>query len=685
MLTLLLAMVMTQKPIGPLPTKNQLDWHKRQYYAFVHFGPNTFTGNEWGKGTEDPNIFNPTELDCRQWCRVFKAAGMSGVIITAKHHDGFVLWQSKLTKHGVMSSKWRDGKGDVLKDLSAACREYGLWMGVYLSPWDINHPTYGTPAYNDTFVGMLKEVLTNYGDIKEVWFDGANGEGPNGKKQVYDWPRFEATVHKYAPNAVIFGDAGDVRWVGNESGFVGETNWNFMPAGHWPGDQSIYQFLNTGDPNGDKYSPGECDVSIRPGWFWRASENSKVKTLDQLKDIYYGSIGHGGNMLLNVPANEEGLISQEDIDSLMKFRRWRDETFTDDLALTARATATSGLTNGHGTYKGFPANHKYWSATDNKKQAAFALNWMSPQTFDHVVLGEYLTLGQRIAKFSIECNGTTVAEGTTVGYKRVLRFPTVTTNKMRVVIESSRAAPTLAKVSVYLGLPGVAISGGSASFIGEQKIVLSSDNHEAHIHYTLDGSTPTASSVLYRGPITIDKTTTVKAIAVYQGRKSFEPAVQTFTHYSRSDLWHSIVFVRQPDPGIAYTYIEQGWQTLDQMKNAKTTATGVSTKGLDIGQRKRDEHFGFSFNGVFTAQKDGIYTFFLTSDDGSRLYIDGKRVIDNDGLHGMETKDGVAPLQQGYHQIRVEYFNATGGMGLKLEMQGPGIDRHEMTSEEFRH
>ena len=248
------------QPFLPIPSKRQLAWQKLDYYAFVHFGPNTFTGEEWGDGREDPNVFNPTKLDCKQWARTFKDAGMKMVIITAKHHDGFCLWPSKFSEHTVAKSKWRDGKGDVLKELSAACKEYGLKFGVYLSPWDRNHPDYGTTKYNEVFKSMLQEVLTQYGDVHEVWFDGANGEGPNGKRQVYDWQGFIDTVRKHAPKAAIFSDVGpDIRWVGNENGFAGETNWSFLNTdGHQPGSNPpTIKELNEGDIKGDKWIPAE--------------------------------------------------------------------------------------------------------------------------------------------------------------------------------------------------------------------------------------------------------------------------------------------------------------------------------------------------------------------------------------------------------------------------------------------
>src|ERR1044071_3555733 len=272
-------------PIPPVPSASQLAWQQMEYYAFVHFGMNTFTDHEWGEGRADPSIFSPTALDCRQWARVVRDGGMKGIIITAKHHDGFCLWPSNTTTYSVRGSKWRDGKGDVLKELSEACREYGLKFGVYISPWDRNHPKYGTPGYNDVFVNMMKELFTNYGPIWELWWDGANGEGSNGKKQVYDWDRFKKTVKQLSPNTVVFSDVGpDIRWCGNEKGIAGETNWNLLDTvGFTPGAGAPpTDTLNRGNVNGHAWIPAECDVSIRPGWFYHNEEDGKVKTPEQL-------------------------------------------------------------------------------------------------------------------------------------------------------------------------------------------------------------------------------------------------------------------------------------------------------------------------------------------------------------------------------------------------------------------
>jgi len=442
-------------PLAPVPTRRQLDWQKLGQYAFVHFGPNTFTGNEWGHGTEAESVFNPKNLDCRQWVRTFKKAGLTGVMITAKHHDGFCLWPSQLSKHTVAQSPWRDGKGDVLKDLSEACRAEGMKFGVYLSPWDRNHPSYGTPEYNKVFEGMLREVLTHYGPVFEVWFDGANGEGPNGKKQVYDWPGFVSVVRQCQPHAVIFSDAGpDIRWVGNEEGHSAPTCWSTIDRERYHPGTPYYTELTEGKEGGTDWVPAECDVSIRPGWFYKTSEDSKIKTTDHLVRLWEQSVGHNANLILNVPASTDGVISQFDVDAL---DRWHDElkaTYGHDLAKGAHATAD--VERGHGFEASRVTDGRdttYWAAPDHENHGVLTLELSQPATFDRVELREPIELGQRIAAFRIEVDSgsgwTELAKGTTVGNRRIIPVPATTSAKVRVTILDSRACPAISTFALY--------------------------------------------------------------------------------------------------------------------------------------------------------------------------------------------------------------------------------------------
>ncbi|HTS42885.1 MAG TPA: alpha-L-fucosidase [Puia sp.] len=441
---------------GPLPSSRQLQWQEMEFYLFAHFGPNTFTDLEWGKGTEHEEVFNPEKLDCRQWCRIAKAAGAKGIIITAKHHDGFCLWPSKYSTHTVRESKWRNGKGDVLKELAEACKEYGLKFGVYLSPWDRNHPKYGTPEYNEVYVNMMKEIVHRYGPLFEFWWDGANGEGPNGKKQVYDFHLFEQTMRAIAPYTVVFSDIGpDIRWVGNEKGIAGDPNWALLDtagftrgAGAPPTDT-----LNHGNVYGKNWIPAECDVSIRPGWFYHQSEDEKVKTPEQLFDLYLKSVGRGASLLLNVPPDRNGLISPQDSAALMGFKKMRDQNFKTSLinknAIITMQKPTKNLQaltdNDSKTYVSFGNDYK-----NNYIEIAF----YKPTSLNCIVLGEPITLGQRIGNFSITMFN---ADGIpfqirkrTIGRKRIVTFPTQTAQRMRITVEEAKDTPLISEIAAYL-------------------------------------------------------------------------------------------------------------------------------------------------------------------------------------------------------------------------------------------
>jgi alpha-L-fucosidase len=434
----------TKSSNNPVPTKQQLAWHEMEFYLFTHFGPNTFTDKEWGEGTEPEDIFNPTNLDCRQWCRVAKAAGAKGIIITAKHHDGFCLWPSKYSTHTVRESKWKNGKGDVLKELSQACKEYGLKFGVYISPWDRNHPKYGTPEYNDVFVNMMKEIFTNYGPIWELWWDGANGEGPNGKKQVYDWDRFKKTVRQLSPNTVIFSDVGpDIRWCGNEKGIAGETNWNLLDTvGFTPGAGAPpVDTLNRGNVNGKVWIPAECDVSIRPGWFYHKEEDEKVKTPEELFQLYLKSVGRGANLLLNVPPDRTGRINAKDSAALVGFKKLNDRSLKDKRIEEFAYHYTNLVA-------------QYHNGQENYGPSILEFKLKKQSKINCVVLQEDIQGGQRIESFSIEirAKNTVVQEikGTTIGHKRVLTFPDTVSDNLVLKVNNSRQVPLIGRASVYL-------------------------------------------------------------------------------------------------------------------------------------------------------------------------------------------------------------------------------------------
>lgn len=432
-----------------VPTPQQLEWQRMELTAFLHFGVNTFTGREWGDGTEDPAIFNPTSLDCEQWVRTLKESGFKMAIITAKHHDGFCLWPTKTTRHSVVSSSWKDGKGDVVRELRDACKKYGIKFGVYLSPWDRNASCYGdSPAYNQFFIKQLTELLTNYGEVHEVWFDGANGEGPNGKKQIYDWDAILKTIRRLQPKAVtaIMGD--DVRWVGNEKGIGRETEWSAtaLTPGIYPrsGEQNkeLGIFGKAKDLGGRDivaratelfWYPSEVDVSIRPGWFYHADQDKQVKTLNHLTDIYFKSVGYNSVLLLNIPPDLRGLINENDVQRLKEFSSYLKKTF-------ARNYVLKGNEAWHGT----SGTVRQYDIQKDALVNAFMIQ-------------EDISKGQRIESFLVEAykDGSWIhmAEGTTVGYKRLVRFSDTRPERIRVTIRSARGVANVTTVGLFYAEP----------------------------------------------------------------------------------------------------------------------------------------------------------------------------------------------------------------------------------------
>lgn len=666
-------------------------------YAFIHFGVNTFTGQEWGHGDEAAAVFNPTELDCRQWCEVFREAGFTGVIITAKHHDGFLLWPSTVSEHDVSESPWRDGQGDVLRELSEACREYGLKFGVYLSPWDRNHPAYGVDdaVYNEYFKTQMREVLSNYGPVFEVWWDGANGDRNDPRKfQEYDWRGFLDVVRELQPEAVTFGAGySDVRWVGNERGVAGETQWaTFASTRRDPNRDADTRLLNTGIEGGDQWWPAETDVSIRPGWFYRASEDDRVKSVEQLLDIYDQSVGRNTNLLLNIPPDTRGLIHERDAEVLRRFGAVIRRTFTTNLLKGAAASA-SNVRGDHANFD--PANAvdgdgaTYWATNDEVRRASITFELNAPTWCNRIDLREPIALGQRVRAFTVEVNvdgaWQTVATGTTIGHRRILRYEAVRASSVRVTINDSRACPLLSEVGLYCAPPRVSIEAPGGAFLESTRVMLTSDLPDVSIRYTLDGSEPTPASRLYDGPLTLRRSATIRARAFRNGEASPLIAERSFMGYQREDLRQPIVFIRQPDPGLRYRVYEGGWQTLDQFEEGRAPVKEGVTPNISIDPRTREEHIAIEFDGVISVPADGLYTFSLTSDDGSRLWFGNDLLIDHDGLHGMETKHGTIGLMAGYHFVKLRWFNAAGGKGLRLEWEGPGVPRESVPDDAWAH
>lgn len=580
------------EPLPPVPSPKQLAWHELEYYAFVHFNMDTFTGNEWGTGTEDPKLFAPSALDCRQWARVARDAGMQAIILTAKHHDGFCLWPSKYSQHTVAASAWKDGRGDVLRELSDACREYGLKFGVYLSPWDRNAKDYGTgDAYNQYFANQLTEVLTQYGPVFEVWFDGACGEGPNGKRQVYDWKLFHDTVYRHQPDAVIFSDVGpDVRWMGNEQGFVGETNWGMLsPAGFEPGAKApAVEVLNTGQIDGTHWIPAECDVSIRPGWYYHAEQDDEVKSLEQLQEIWFGSVGRGANLLLNLPVDRRGLVHENDVARLMEFRAWRDAAFgtAHELEHDASRPMEFDTALRHAHYR-----------------------FDAPYEVDVLELGEALEFGQRVASFRVRgANGDAqpreLARGTTIGRKRLLRFERQTLTDLWIDVDGARSTPLLTSVRAYR-LP-------------EPKAA--------------------PAPVAQAAPV---------LEAVLPLRKA-------------------VVFIRAPDPGLAYRMYEASGLNLDALDASTPIADGASPPtsldGLPPGG-----DVVVAWSGFVQVPSSGAWTLRPSVRDGVSLWIGDDLVLDGDDARASASTE--QRLEQGWHPLRIRWLRSRAGDALSLAVE----------------
>lgn len=455
-------------PVLPLPTPQQLAWHEMEMNAFVHFTTNTFTDLEWGYGDEQPAIFNPTQTDAGQWARTLKETGFKTMILTCKHHDGFCLWPSKYTEHSIKHSPYKNGKGDIVREASDACKKYGLKFGVYLSPWDRNRADYGSPSYVTYYRNQLKELFTQYGPVFEMWFDGANGGdgyygGARERRRIngatyYDWPTTLQMVRDMQPNVIFFSDAGPgVRWVGNERGVAGETNWNTISIDTlYAGKPNINTLLNTGSPDGKQWVPAEVDVSIRPGWFYHAKEDSEVKTPEELFDIYLTSVGRGSTLLLNVPPDRRGLFHENDVKALRGFAALLKKEFAKNLALKAPAKAD----NYRGKQPAFAARNltdgnkaTYWATDDDKTTGNFEITLPANSTVQYIVLQEYIKLGQRVKAFTVEAwqdgDWKKITEGTTIGYKRILKITPTKTNKIRVSITDSKACPVISNVEIY--------------------------------------------------------------------------------------------------------------------------------------------------------------------------------------------------------------------------------------------
>ena len=517
--------VKVPKPINPIPSQEQIDWQKLETYAFIHFGLNTYNDLEWGYGNTPASTFNPVNLDCEQWVATLKQCGMKGVILTAKHHDGFCLWQTETTDYSIANSPYKNGKGDMVKELSDACKKYGLKFGLYLSPWDRNNSEYGREDYVETYHKQIDELTSNYGDLFEFWFDGANGgNGYYGgadetrsidARKYYDYERARDTILKRHPDAMIFGGTCQtIRWVGNEQGWAGDTDWCMIN----PELSDNTKHLNHGSENGTHWIPAEVDVSIRPGWFYHKREDHQVKSVAQLTDIYYRSVGHNANLLLNFPINLDGKIPA--LDSL-RATEWH-EVIVNDFKDNILKNAEVRVDNERG--RKFKAENvidddwnTYWATDDDYNFGTISFSFNKPVKMNRVVLQEYIALGQRVKDFYMEgeLNGKWFKINpfdtlSTIGYKRIVRFNTVELDKLIIYFEESRGPLCINNIEAYCA--PILLTEPKISRNYDNIVTIESSDNEADIYYTTDGSNPDENSLLYDKAFVFNKKGIIKAI-----------------------------------------------------------------------------------------------------------------------------------------------------------------------------
>lgn len=540
------------KPYGALPSAAQVKWHEMEMYGLIHYGVDTYTDKEWGYGDEDPALINPTSFSAEQIVGTAKAGGLKGVIVVAKHHDGFCLWPTKTTAHNITKSPWKGGKGDMLKDYQLACQKLGMKLGVYCSPWDRNDPRYGSNEYVQAYREQLTELYSNYGPLFISWHDGANGGdgyygGARETRQIdrttyYGWDTIFALVRKMQPSAVIFGDVGpDVRWVGNEEGFAGETSWaTYTPEARDEGKQpangySKYWLATEGTLNGKYWMPAECDVPLRPGWFYHASQDDQVKSPYTLLDLYYRSVGRGANLDLGLAPDKTGRMHSNDVKSLKEFGDLVTAIFLENLAKGARFKPSN--IRGRNAKKFGPSflidedRYSYWATDDAILKPELRITLPAARTFNVIRLRENIKLGQRITAFAVDAfeNGKwrEIATATSIGANRLIRLPqNVTTDQLRLRITGAMASPALSDFGLFKEPPHLTPPVIERNRQGRVHIKTSAPVQA--IHFTTDGTEPTRSSPRYSNPFLLERGGTVKAKSFEEGNQSSETSTKAY-------------------------------------------------------------------------------------------------------------------------------------------------------------